>query len=177
MIKMKLKTVEMVLLALCTALVAVLSQISFPILPGGVPLTMQTLAIAFCGYFLGAKGVLAVLTYLLIGVVGAPVFAGFQGGFGVIAGPTGGFLWGFLFMTLCCGLGRGKKIWQALLLGAAGIFLCHLLGIAQFRLVSGRGWTDSFLLVSAPYIIKDFASAAAALWCARMLKKRGIPAQ
>lgn len=177
MIKMKLRTVDMVFIALCVAVIAVFSQISFPILPGGVPLTLQTLAVTFCGYFLGLKGLLAVAVYILLGFVGVPVFAGFQGGAGVIAGPTGGFLWGFLLTAFCCGLSAGKKIWLGLLLGAVGILLCHALGILQYMSISGRSWIDAFVLVSAPYILKDFVSAAIALWGVKLLRKRGLPAE
>ena len=177
MIKMKLRTVDMVFIALCVALIAVFSQISFPILPGGVPLTLQTLAVTFCGYFLGLKSLLAVAVYILLGFVGVPVFAGFQGGAGVIAGPTGGFLWGFLLPAFCWGLGTRKKIWAGLLLGAVGILLCHALGVLQYRLISGRNWGDAFMLVSAPYLLKDFVSAAIALWCANLLRKRGVSAE
>ncbi len=177
MIKMKLKTVDMVFIALCVAVIAVFSQISFPILPGGVPLTLQTLAVTFCGYFLGLKSLLAIMVYLLLGIVGVPVFAGFQGGAGVLAGPTGGFLWGFLLTALCCGVGAGKRVWLGLTLGTIGILLCHALGILQYTMISGRDWIDAFLLVSAPYLLKDFASAAIALWCARLLKKRGLSAE
>ena len=175
MIKTKIKTIDMIFIALCVAVISIFSQISVPILPGGVPLTLQTLAIAFCGYFLGMKkGTLAVFVYFLLGFAGVPVFAGFQGGLSVIIGPTGGFLWGFLIAAFCCGAGGNKKWWQALFFGVLGILLCHVLGVAQYVIISGRAWIDSFLLVSAPYLIKDFLSAAIALWCARILKKRAI---
>ena len=72
------------------AVLAVLSQISFP-LPSGIPVTLQTFAVALCGYALGCKrGTLAVLVYIVLGAVGLPVFANFSGGFGSLVGLAGG---------------------------------------------------------------------------------------
>ena len=70
----------MVQIAMFTAVVAVLSQIAIP-MPSGVPVTLQTLAVALCGYVLGSKkGAVSLLVYALLGAVGAPVFANFKGG-------------------------------------------------------------------------------------------------
>ena len=103
--KKKISTKDMVQIAMFTAVVAVLSQIAIP-MPSGVPVTLQTLAVALCGYVLGSKkGAVSLLVYALLGAVGAPVFANFKGGLGAIAGPTGGFIWGFIFMAFLCGLG------------------------------------------------------------------------
>ena len=157
-------------IGLFAALLAVLSQIQIP-MPSGVPVTMQTFAVALIGFTLGWKdGLLTMLIYLLLGGVGLPVFAGFHGGIGSLAGPSGGFLWGFLLLAAGCGASSGKS---QVLLGAAGggigLILCHALGILQYRLA------QSFLLVSAPYLIKDVLSAAAAFAVSKVLR-RGIRA-
>lgn len=89
------KTKKMVYTALFAALIAVLSQISIP-LPSGVPITLQTFAVAFAGFFLGRKyGLAAVAVYVALGAAGAPVFAGFTGGAYKLVNVTGGFIWGF----------------------------------------------------------------------------------
>lgn len=80
---------KMVMVGVFAAVMAVLSQISIP-LPTGVPVTLQTFAVALCGYVLGVQmGGLALAVYLAIGAVGLPVFAGFSGGIGAFAGVTG----------------------------------------------------------------------------------------
>ena len=170
---------RVVMTGMMAALLAVMSQISIP-LPTGVPVTLQTFAVALCGYLLGpAMGTLAVGVYLALGAVGVPVFAGFSGGFGAFIGMTGGFLWGFLPMAFLCGLGvmAGKK-YIALLLGTAGLAVCHLAGVFQFWLVSGMSFPVSFLTASAPYIIKDVVSLVlayfAAIGIAASLKKAGL---
>ncbi|MFR7405323.1 MAG: biotin transporter BioY, partial [Coriobacteriaceae bacterium] len=77
------------------ALLAVSAQVMLPL--GPVPFTLQTLVLAMVPAVLDpATSVFTVLAYVVLGAVGLPVFAGFNGGIGALAGPTGGFLWGFV---------------------------------------------------------------------------------
>lgn len=164
----KSKIQKLVLTGVFAALLAVLSQVSIP-MPSGVPVTLQTFAVALCAYVLGWKlGTLAVAVYLALGAVGLPVFAGFSGGFGTFLHVTGGFLWGFLLMALLCGLGAqtGKSV-LALLLGALGLAVCHFCGVLQYAVVASAPFLESFLLVSAPYLLKDVISLALAYLAAR----------
>ncbi len=168
-----------VMTGVMAALLAVMSQISIP-LPFGVPVTLQTFAVAMCGYLLGpALGTLAVAVYLALAAVGVPVLAGFSGGVGAFMGMTGGFLWGFLPMAFLCGLGvrAGKKA-PALMLGTAGLLICHLAGSFQFGLVSGTGFFTAFWTASVPFLIKDLVSVGlaylAAAGIASSLKKAGM---
>ena len=86
------KITNIVMVGVFAAVLAVLSQISFP-LPSGIPVTLQTFAVALCGYALGCKrGTLAVLVYIVLGAVGLPVFANFSGGFGSLVGLAGGYI-------------------------------------------------------------------------------------
>lgn len=168
-----------VLCGVLAALLAVLSQVSIP-LPIGVPVTLQTFAVALCGYVLGpALGTAAVGVYLALGAVGVPVLAGFSGGFGAFIGMTGGFLWGFLPMALLCGLGlrSGRKV-PAIALGMAGLVVCHLFGGVQFALVASMPFPQAFLTACAPFLLKDAASVVlayfAALAVAASMKKAGL---
>lgn len=150
------------------ALLAVLSQLSIP-LPSGVPVTLQTFAVALCGFTLGArKGAAAVVVYLLLGAVGLPVFAGFLGGVGILFGVTGGFLWGFIAMAALCGL---KNPW----LCAAGLVACHVPGILWFSFAAGLPLWESFLTASFPFLLKDLVSVLLAYLTARVLL-RGLRA-
>ena len=171
--KKKISTKDMVQIAMFTAVVAVLSHIAIP-MPSGVPVTLQTLAVALCGYVLGSKkGAVSLLVYALLGAVGAPVFANFKGGLGAIAGPTGGFIWGFIFMAFLCGLGiESKHKWLAVVLGIAGVLVCHACGAAQFAIIKGNGFWSSALLVSVPYLVKDFLSVIIALGAAALIRSR-----
>ena len=156
--------------AVFVALIAVCAQITVP-MPNGVAFTLQTFAIALCGYLLGVRwGAVAVLVYLLLGAVGAPVFSAFHGGFHILAGKTGGYLWGFLPMAALCGLSRlgcGRVL--PYLWGVPGLLLCHLFGTLQNMFLAGGGFWALLLVYSVPYLLKDFLSvAAAALLSARL---------
>ena len=90
---------DMVLISISAALITVCSWISIPV--GPVPFTLQTLGILAVMLTTGGRrGTIAILVYLALGAVGVPVFAGFKGGIASFAGPTGGFLIGFLASAL-----------------------------------------------------------------------------
>ena len=106
------KTKDMAYIAVFAVLIAVCSWIS---IPTTVPFTLQTFAVFLTVGVLGGKrGSLAVLVYILLGCVGVPVFAGFSGGIGVLAGQTGGYIVGFLFSALApdCGCRRLPWCWD-----------------------------------------------------------------
>lgn len=164
---------EMAFTGMFAAVIAVLSQIAIP-LPSGVPVTLQTFAVALAGFTLGAKlGTVSTAVYVLIGTVGVPVFANFKGGLASLTGPTGGFIWGFILMALLCGLGSdsSKKLLAAVF-GTAGLLICHLCGAAQFTSIKGGGFVHSLLIVCVPYLLKDFISLALAYPLAMIIRSR-----
>lgn len=92
---------DITFIALSVALMAICSWISVPMT---VPVTLQTFAVFTAAGLLGMKrGTAAVLIYILLGAIGLPVFAGFTGGFGILAGSTGGYIIGFAFSALVVG--------------------------------------------------------------------------
>lgn len=100
----KTTTTDLALIASFAALNVVAALIPAINIPGPVPLTLQTLAVMLTGAILGARrGFLAILLYIALGLVGLPVFANGASGFGVLLGPTGGYLLSFLFAATLCG--------------------------------------------------------------------------
>ena len=173
----KIATKTIVEIAMFTAILAILSQVSIP-MPSGVPITLQTFAVALIGVVLAWKfGAVSVVVYILLGAIGVPVFAGFSGGAQVLVNYTGGFIWGFIFMAALCGVGSVMKN-KALgfVVGLAGLAICHLLGVLQFMVVMGMGFGESFALVSAPYLIKDVISVILAFVVGGQIRKRLIKA-
>lgn len=170
------KITNIVLCALFAAITAVLSQIAIP-MPSGVPVTLQTFAVALTGYFLGcAKGSIAIAVYVALGAVGVPVFAGFHGGFASIIGPSGGFILGFIAMAALCGINFAKlpmklRIPVRIAFGILGLAACHICGFVQFAIVMGKDLLSSFLLVSVPYIVKDVISVVLAYFAAVAISK------
>ena len=166
---MKIKLTRIAMTAVFTALLACLSQIAVP-LPFGISLTLQTFAVAVCGYCLGPLyGTLSIVVYIALGAAGAPIFSSFRGGFTVLLGLSGGFIFGFLAMALLCGLAYDKKPLFKIILSLAGLLICHIAGVIQYKFISGNSFLYSFLTVSLPFILKDIISVACAYFIAGKL--------
>jgi biotin transport system substrate-specific component len=131
-------------IALFAALVAVLGLVPQITLPGGVPITAQSLGIMLCGTVLGARrGALAVLLFLALVALGLPILSGGRGGLGVFAGPSVGFLVGFPVAAFVAGLVVEK--WRAPVGLAAGVgafvggvLVLYVLGAAGWALMLGK---------------------------------------
>ena len=133
----------------------------------------QVFAVALAGYLLGwARGSVAVLIYIAVGLVGVPVFSGYMGGFSAFFGPTGGFIAGFFPLALFSGLGKDKKTFFAVLLGISGLVLCHIMGAGHYKIITNCSLAAAFLTVSLPYIIKDIALIIGAYFLSLPIKKR-----
>lgn len=158
------------------AVISVLSILTIPT-PWGVPFTLQTFAVAIAGYVLGRKyGTIATILYVLLGLVGVPVYAGMSAGPGVLFGTSGGYIFGFIIMTFFCGLGielgnKKNKIVFSVLFGLIGLLSCHILGIIQLKLVLKCTWIEAALWGSVPYLVKDILSVIGAYLVAVVIKK------
>ena len=168
-------TRDMVLIALSAAFIAICAWLT---VPGPVPFTMQTMAVVMVAALLGPlKGFLAVLVYLLLGAVGVPVFSGFRGGVQALAGPTGGYLVGFLFTALLSGWlsGRSEKLLPMVLGMAAGIAVCYVFGTAWFGLFFANGGLGKILMTCVvPFLIPDALKIALAAILVRRIRKSGV---
>ena len=137
------------LCALFAALISILSPIAIPI--GPIPVSLSLIAVLLAAMLLGAwGGASAVCVYLCLGVLGLPVFGGGLGGFGVLLGPTGGYIWSYLPICLLCGALYRRVLWhdphaetewiKKAVMGAVcalpGLLVCYLLGCIQYMLVA-----------------------------------------
>ena len=171
----KNKTYNIVLIAVSAALITICSWISITI--GPVPFTLQTMAIfAVLMTIGGARGSIAVVIYLLLGLVGVPVFAGFKGGPASFLGPTGGFLVGFavasLVWILLEKLLRDKMSSSAvkrILYGVINAVICEVvmytIGVIWFMVVYGQqtgpvGLGATLTMCVVPFIIPDIVKIA-----------------
>lgn len=148
------------------ALIVVLGMVTVP-LPGGVPITGQTLGVMLAGLVLGARRApLAVLLVLALAAVGLPVLAGGRGGLGVFVGPTAGYLLGWVAGAVVIGLiaYSGRFSWWRAGLGAAvgGIAVVYLFGIPVQAAVTGIGLGPT-ALSSLAFLPGDLLKAAAAV--------------
>lgn len=167
---------KMLYAALFAALTAVLSQISIPLYP--VPMNLGILGVLLTAGMLGWKyGAISQIVYVLLGMVGAPVFAGFKGGLAVLAGPTGGYIAGYIVMAVITGLIIEKSngnifIWIAGMV--LGVAVCYALGTAYFMLSTGNTLAQSLLLCVVPFILGDILKIAAAVFLIKRLKKHRL---
>ena len=169
---LKKRTANIIFCALFVAIIAVCAQIMIP--TPFFPITLQTFGIALCGYTLGArKSAFSVLGYILLGVLGMPIFSGFCGGFHHITDPGGGFAAGFLPFAIFCGMASGfngklKKI----LIGILGATVMYCIGIAYFCLITGTKILSPTALVFLAIFLKDIIAVAISFYISEIIKKR-----
>ena len=125
-------TVDLVLIVAGAALTALAAQIAVEIWP--VPITGQTLAVLLVGMSLGAvRGGLSLALYAVLGGLGLPVFSDSESGWGVILGPTGGYIIGFVLAAVLTGWlaqqSWDRKILRAILASAAGTVVIFAVGL------------------------------------------------
>lgn len=160
-----------VLVALFAALVVVGAVFSIPLPPPLPPVTLAVFFALLSGMVLGPLGGLATSAlYLGLGIVGMPVFANGSGGFGHLAGPTGGFILGYAGAASVAGLVADRKRYtflRALAGGVAGVVALYAIGLPWFRAVlDARPDRDvsmvAAFIIMAPYLVGDLVKAFAA---------------
>ena len=162
----------MALVAIMTALTCILAPFSLPI--GPVPISLTNLVIYFSLYLLGWKlGTLSYVIYLLIGLVGVPVFSGFTAGPAKLFGPTGGYLIGFIPMAIIAGIVIDKytEKWLLCLLAMiVGTIVCYALGTAWLAYEAEMTFQAALMAGVIPFIIGDIAKMIVAIIVAPMIK-------
>ncbi|EJO5349167.1 biotin transporter BioY [Clostridium botulinum] len=171
----KLEIRDMIYSALFATIIAVSSYIIIPLPISPVPITAQTLAVMLAGCVLTPIQVaFSMGTFLLMGVIGIPVFSGGTSGIGVIAGKTGGYLIGFLIGSIIISLLVRKNKSLANMLIACfigGIVVVHALGSAWLGQITSLGIKKAFLLGSLPFIPGDLIKAVIAVFIGQKLSK------
>ena len=188
---MKLKTKDLVLVALFTALVAALSlvpPIPMPVVP--VPVTLQTFGVMLTGLMLGPRRAgLVLMLYVLIALIGIPVLPGGRAGLAVLAGPTGGFLLGMIPGAMLTGWLAGQptplsmmssnsatfwqiaRCWLACVVG--GVLLVYAIGIPWLAWIAKMDWTKASLLMLA-YVPVDLCKALLAALISQRVRRMGL---
>lgn len=166
----------MVYCALFTALIIIGGYISIPIPVGPVPVALADFFVMLAGLFLGFKyGLISTVLYIALGALGLPVFAGGKAGLAVIAGPTGGFLFGYLLMTASIGLIAGKRKPSIVIILAAlivGNILLYAVGVPWLKFQMNISWTAALAAGLTPFIAGIVIKIAAASALGRVLLPR-----
>ncbi len=164
----KMKTLDLVYIAIGAAIITVCSWISIPLT---VPFTLQTFAVFAALLILGGyRGTIAIIVYVLMGAVGLPVFSGFSGGLAKLLGNTGGYIVGFIFMGLIYSVMTGffgEKLYVEMAALVIGLVVCYAFGTAWFMYVYAKN-TGAVGIMSVlswcvfPFIIPDIVKMAVA---------------
>ncbi|MBN1192365.1 MAG: biotin transporter BioY [Coriobacteriia bacterium] len=186
---MRTRTVGILRSALVAALIAVGALIAIPI--GPVPVTLQVLVVAVAALvLLPAEALSALVLYIALGAVGAPVFSGGGAGVGYLLGPTGGFILGFALGAPLAALARrlvagerghtpGRRTCSLRADVVALLVLLTVtygLGWAYFAVSTGRAAAEAFAIAVAPFILIDAGKCAAAVAVARAVRSAGAAA-
>jgi biotin transport system substrate-specific component len=175
----KSKTTELTAAALLTALMCILSQIAVPI-----PFAAIVFNLGYVGIFLAGAlqkpraAFLSILAYVMLGVVGIPVFANFKSGIGTVLGPTGGFIIAYpiaaFIISLLADKAKNKNFLVLFLSMFAGAVLCYIIGMLWYMIYAKVTFFAAFAAVCAPFIIPDVTKAiAAAAVCIAVIKVKG----
>lgn len=171
---MNTRTRNITVTALMAAVICVLGPISLPI--GPVPISLTNFAIFLTLYILGLKrGLIAYAIYMLVGLVGLPVFSGFTGGPQKLFGPTGGYLIGFLPMAILAGLVIDRK-WKNRVLSIiameASTWVLYIFGTAWLALSMSMTFCQALAAGVLPFMAWDFAKIVAVGLLGPVLKTR-----
>lgn len=151
---------KMVFASLFAALTAAGAYIEVPLPFSPVPITLQVFFVLLAGSLLKSKwGSLSMLVYALLGIAGLPVFSGGGSGLGVVLGPTGGYITGFILAAYLIGRlseaaekkGKPGVLAYALYMGA-GVLVIYTCGVAQLIFVAELGLKTAFLLGAVPFL-------------------------
>ena len=156
---------HVILIALGAGVVALSAQIVIPTVP--VPFTGQTLGVLLVGGALGMRrGGTALLLYLAIGAIGAPIYATGDSGIDVIGGFTGGYLIGFVVAAMIVGrlaeLGWDRRLPGALVAMSVGTAVIYAIGVPWLKVATGMSWSDAVAVGMTQFLIWDLAKATIA---------------
>lgn len=152
----RFNTRHMIQAALFAALLAVFSQLAVPMVP--VPMNLALLAVFLCTLVLEQRfAILSVGLYLLMGLLGLPVFAGFRGGPSVLFGPTGGYLLGYFLAAALIALLKplADRFIKRILVLLLALLACYLPGTLWLMMLSGRNLSETLPLAVYPFLPGD----------------------
>lgn len=169
-----MKTKNLIVSSLFAALTAVCAIISIP--TGSVPFSLSILGVFLTGIILGKKqAFFAQLIYILLGIIGVPVFSGLRGGFDIIAGPTGGYIIAYPFMSFVIAYiieKTGKKVFVSYILGMlASLLICYSLGTLWLAHVLKMSLTQALFAGVVPFILFDLLKIAISAFIGLLIRK------
>ncbi len=172
--KQKFSTQELTTIALLAALLCVSSYISIQLPFSAVPITAQTLIINMIALLLKPKKAgITVGIWILLALIGLPVFSGGKGGFSVLAGATGGYIIGYLVAVILISLLKGNKnkVIRSMISVFVGIPIIYAVGVPWMKALLGLTWPAAFTAGLLPFIPGDVIKCVAAVYICKPLYK------
>lgn len=171
---LKFTTKELTIIPIFTALTAVLSQIVIPLPFTPIAINLATLSVYLAGGLLGAKnGTISQLVYVILGAVGIPVFTGLSGGLGIVTGPTGGYIAGYVLAAFTIGIiihFMGKSVKVIVFALVIGTLLLYTLGTMWFMTISNTQLIPALTMCVIPFLPGDGLKIALATFLISRLK-------
>ena len=176
-----LNTKSIVMIALMSAILCCFGPITIVLPFSPIPISLASLALYLSAYLLGKKqAVISCFIYLLIGVIGIPVFSAFSAGPSKLFGPTGGYLLGYLILTYISGLFIEKNrshIWIQIFGMTLGTIGCYFIGTLWLCIQSGITPMTAFLVGAVPFLPGDCVKIILTCILGRSLYKRLVIAK
>ncbi len=164
-------------IALLVAVLIVLSQVAIPVVFSPTPISLGVVGVYLIGVFLKPKeSLLAISVYILLGAIGMPVFAGFNGGISAVFGPTGGYIFSYIIMCLLISFVRLYSKDTAVLVVTLFISLgiCYIVGtlwLAHFMEIS---FVSALPLGVYPFVVGDIVKILVTVVFVRFIYKLGM---
>lgn len=173
-VQTKTKTYTMTGIALMASLMCILGPMSIPI--GVIPITLTNLVIYVSVYLLGSKhGTISYIVYLFLGIFGLPVFSGYTGGVAKLAGPTGGYLIGFIFMALLSGV-IVEKCKYHMIISFIGLSIATLVayffGTVWFTVQADCTFAYALSICVIPFLLGDAIKVLIAVCICPFIRKQ-----
>lgn len=167
------KTTVCVIFAFITALFAQI-EISLPY----VPISGQTLAVGLTATILGSRpGALSMTIYVLAGILGAPVFTGFDSGLNALTGPTGGYIIGFIIAAYVTGKileTQTFTITIACIANLVGMIIILAIGMMGLKYNASMSWVESLRSGVYPFLLTGVIKALLAGWLGIILRNKAM---
>ncbi len=168
-----MRTKKLIFVALFAAMTALFAQIVIPLPFSPVPVNLALLAPLLAGRLFGLKvAFFSQLLYISLGALGLPVFTAFTGGFGILLGPGGGYLWGYLVVAFLCGQRKFPKNRTAIaevFLMCLSVLCCYLCGALWYSFVTKTALLASLPLCVLPFLPGDALKIIAGLYLTKKL--------
>lgn len=167
-----MKTKRLIICALFTAIICIIAP--FSIMIGPVPVTFTLFALGLSAFVEKSKwAAVSTGVYIIIGLVGVPVFSGFKSGVSAIMSPTGGFVFSYVFIVIILGMcSKTEKKSVIVLWCALALLVCYACGVIWYIIITSSDIITALMLCVVPFIPFDILKLYAAYVVAKAVRKR-----